>query len=245
MRARGAGESAAATPRFERGIKMRDGLTGFASCSFRVRLFAAAAALALVPLAAKADKSAGQTQAHGQTPAAEKTQTAGRSYEELPNFHVVNARLYRGGQPRAGGLRRLAALGVKTVVNLRDDDARASEEEREARSLGMRYFNVPLSRAHRPEAGQMDELFALIDAAGNQPVFVHCKRGSDRTGALVAAYRITHEGWTAERALAEAERYGMGFWQRGKKDFINDFYRDRAAPAEQTEPQPKDSHSKQ
>jgi protein tyrosine/serine phosphatase len=123
-------------------------------------------------------------------------------------------------------------MGVKTVINLRDDDDRAQEEEREARALGLRYFNVPVSRAGRPSEGRIKELMALIDAPGNQPVFVHCKRGADRTGAIIAVYRITHDGWTGEQALAEAEAFGMGFWQRGKRDFIKDYYRDHAAPAQ-------------
>jgi protein tyrosine/serine phosphatase len=72
-----------------------------------------------------------------------------------------------------------------------------------------RKFNVPVSRAHMPDAHQIEELFALMDAAGSQPVFVHCKRGADRTGVLIAVYRVSHDGWTAERALEEAERYGM------------------------------------
>ena len=43
-------------------------------------------------------------------------------YDELPNFRRVDDRLFRGGQPKPGGYARLARLGVKTVVNLRDDD---------------------------------------------------------------------------------------------------------------------------
>jgi uncharacterized protein (TIGR01244 family) len=208
---------------------MRDVL----SLGMRAKLFVAVLALApaFVQAQVKGQTSdaARQTQAAEHTSGAEQTRVAEQTYAELPNFHAVNARLYRGGQPREGGLRRLAALGVKTVINLRDDDARARDEEREARALGLRYFNVPLSRAHRPDPKQMDELFALIDAAGNQPVFVHCKRGADRTGALIAVYRVSHDGWTAERAVEEAEAYGMGFWQRGKKDFIRDYYRDHSA----------------
>jgi protein tyrosine/serine phosphatase len=171
----------------------------------------------------------------------QSTQTP-KAYAELPNFHQVNARLYRGGQPRRGGLGRLAALGVKTVVNLRDDDDRAQDEEREARSLGLRYFNVPISRAGRPGRERIKELMVLIDAPENQPVFVHCKRGADRTGAVIAVYRITHDGWTGEQALDEAEAYGIGFWQHGKKDFIKDYYRDHAAPAKKAESQSKESH---
>jgi tyrosine-protein phosphatase SIW14 len=163
---------------------------------------------------------------------------------ELPNFHQVNPRLYRGAQPREGGLKRLAALGVKTVINLRDDDDRAQDEEREARALGLRYFNVPISRAGRPSEARIKELMSIVDAKANQPVFVHCKRGADRTGAFIAVYRITHDGWTGEQALEEAERYGLGFWQRGKKDFIKDYYRDHAAPTstKQPESQSKSSH---
>lgn len=202
---------------------MRDGLKGVVSCAIRVKLFAASLALLLSPLSARPQVAAQSGDA------ATRTQKVEQTYAELPNFHAVNAHLYRGGQPRAGGLQRLAALGVKTVVNLRDDDARAREEGEEARALGLRYFNVPLSRAHRPDPRQISELFALLDASENQPVFVHCKRGADRTGALVAVYRVSNEGWTAERAVEEAERYGMGFWQRGKKDFIRDYYRDHAA----------------
>ena len=190
--------------------------------SVKLLVAASALALALAPMLARAQASAQAVKTDERTRAAEQT------YAELPNFHTVNARLYRGGQPRAGGLQRLAALGVKTIINLRDDDAREAEEEREARALGLRYFNVPLSRAHRPDAKQIDELFALLDAKENQPVFIHCQRGADRTGALVAVYRISHDGWTAEQALDEAERYGMGFWQRGKKDFIRDYYRDHS-----------------
>ena len=207
---------------------MRDGLTGVASRSIRVKLFAASLALLLSPLLSPLAARSRVAAQPGQTATQTQTQAVEQTYAELPNFHAVNARLYRGGQPHAGGLLRLAALGVKTVVNLRDDDERARDEEQEARALGLRYFNVPLSRAHRPDPRQISELFALLDASENQPVFVHCKRGADRTGALVAVYRVSHEGWTAERALEEAGRYGMGFWQRGKKDFIRDYYRDHA-----------------
>jgi tyrosine-protein phosphatase SIW14 len=158
--------------------------------------------------------------------AAAHAQGAEAQYKELPNFHQVNARLYRGGQPKVGGLKRLASLGVKTVVNLRDDDARAGEEEREAKSLGMKFFNLPLSLGGRPSRAQIARALALIGAPENQPVFLHCHKGADRTGVVVAAYRITHDHWTAREAQREADRYGMGWWQRGKKDFISDYFRD-------------------
>ena len=146
----------------------------------------------------------------------------------VPNFHQVNDKLYRGGQPREGGFRELAALGVNTVINLRDDDARADAEGSEARAAGLRYFNIPLGRLGRPTDEQVARALSLINAPENGVVFVHCAKGQDRTGTIVAVYRLTHDRWTADRATDEAEHYGMKFWQRGMKGYINDYYRRRA-----------------
>ena len=107
-------------------------------------------------------------------------------YDELPNFHRVGGLLYRGGQPKPGGYERLARLGVKTVVNLRDDDEHARAEGDEAQAAGLRYYNVPLGRLGRPSDAEVERVLRLIDAPENQPVFVHCHRGADRTGVVVA-----------------------------------------------------------
>src|SRR5688500_6818585 len=72
--------------------------------------------------------------------------TQDRRYKELPNFHKVNDMVYRGAQPKSGGLELLKQLGVKTVVNLRDDDDRAKQEEASARVAGLQYFNLPFTR---------------------------------------------------------------------------------------------------
>lgn len=150
-------------------------------------------------------------------------------YAELPNFHRVNEKLYRGAQPKAGGLQKLRTLGIKTVINLRDDDAREQDEAREASAAGLQYFNIPLSNKSAPSDAQIEEALKLINTPQNQPVFVHCNRGADRTGTIIATYRISHDGWTSERAKAEAKHYGMGFWQVGMKDFISDYYQKHKA----------------
>ena len=160
-------------------------------------------------------------------------------FDELPNFHRVNERLYRGGQPRNGALRKLADLGVKTVINLRDDDRRARAEGQEAEAAGLRYFNIPFGRLGRPTDEQVEQVLSLIDAPQSGVVFVHCAKGQDRTGTVVAIYRITHDGWTGERAKDEANRYGMKFWQRGMKDFISDYYRDHAPSKKPALAEPK------
>lgn len=149
-------------------------------------------------------------------------------YEELPNFHQVNKNLYRGAQPNRGGIQRLAQLGVRTVINLRDDDERARAEEAEARAAGLRYFNVPLGDFGRPSDEKVQRVLEIINAPENQPVFVHCKRGADRTGTIIAIYRIEHDGWTSERAKAEADKYGMALWQIGMKRYVREYYKRRS-----------------
>jgi len=148
-------------------------------------------------------------------------------HEELPNFHQVNAQLYRGAQPRRGGIQRLTQFGVKTIINLRDDDERASAEEREARAAGLRYFNVSMAGHAKPTDEQVERALSIINAPENQPVFVHCKRGADRTGTIIAAYRISHDKWTSGQAKEEANRYGMRWTQFEMKDYITDYYRRR------------------
>jgi len=162
--------------------------------------------------------------------------------KDLPNFHRVNDQLYRGGKPTEAGLKRLAQQGVKTIVNLRDDDDHARVEGTAAVAAGLRYFNLPLSNFHKPSDEQIAKVLSLINAPENQPVFVHCKRGSDRTGTIIAVYRIEHDGWTAEQAKEEAEHFGLGFWQVRMKDYISDYYRHKLAKAEKSAPQPQPKH---
>ncbi|HEV7906105.1 MAG TPA: tyrosine-protein phosphatase, partial [Pyrinomonadaceae bacterium] len=158
-------------------------------------------------------------------------------YQELPNFHRVNTKVYRGGQPRQGGIQKLATLGVKTVINLRDDDERAKAEGREAGTAGLRYFNIPLGRLGRPQDAEVERVLSLINDLQNGVIFVHCAHGADRTGVVMAIYRIAHDGWTSEQAKQEADRYGMKFWQHGMKDYVHDYYRNRALHANPMQPE--------
>jgi tyrosine-protein phosphatase SIW14 len=146
------------------------------------------------------------------------------SHKELPNFHRVDENLYRGGQPKTGGLKKLAELGIKTIINLRGDSDDTRAEGREALRLGMRYFSIPMSPAGRPTDEQVRRAIEIIKEKEKGPVFVHCRRGSDRTGAIVAIYRIEKDGWTAERAIEEANRYGLGFIQFRKRDYVKDYF---------------------
>lgn len=153
-------------------------------------------------------------------------------HTDLPNFHKVNDALYRGGQPQIGGMERLRKLGIKTVINLRDDDSRAKREEVDAQSAGLQYFNFPFARLGGPRHEDMAQVLSIINNAANHPVFVHCKHGADRTGVVIAIYRITQDGWTGDEARAEAKRYGLKPWQLRMKRYISAFYKDQTASAQ-------------
>lgn len=147
-----------------------------------------------------------------------------KRYAELPNFHQINEHLFRGGQPHRGGMMILSGMGIKTIINLCGEGETSSSEEAEAKSSGLRYFNVPMSSWGRPSDEQVERVMALIDDQRNWPVMVHCRRGSDRTGAIIAVYRIQHEGWTAGQAITEAKKYGLAGIQFRKKEYISDYY---------------------
>lgn len=152
------------------------------------------------------------------------------SYAELPRFQQVSERLYRGAQPRGGGLSRLRELGIDTVINLRGASKQTRAEEAEARALGLNYFNVALPNWGRPQDTRIRRILEIIAAPQNGRVFVHCRTGVDRTGMIVAMHRMTHEGWNSSDALAEAERSGMHRVQFWIRDYVED-YGERLATA--------------
>lgn len=144
-------------------------------------------------------------------------------YSELPRFQQVSEKLYRSAQPRAGGLSRLHELGITTIINLRGSNRQTRAEEKKAQALGLNYFNVELPRWGRPEDARVGRVLEIIAAPENGRVLVHCRDGVDRTGMIVAIYRMTHQGWSSNDALAEAERYGMRRIQFWMRDYAEDY----------------------
>ena len=144
----------------------------------------------------------------------------------LPNFYKLNDKLYRGAQPNEAGIRELARLGIRTVIDLRADDALAHKEETQVRAAGMRFISIPLSNWFSPRNDQIDQILAELDFAADQPIFIHCNRGADRTGTVIAVYRMTHEHWSDTRAINEAKSFHMGWWQVWMKGYIHRYYRE-------------------
>lgn len=142
----------------------------------------------------------------------------------IVRFQQVDETLYRGGQPDAAGFRALKAMGIRTVVNLR-----RSEAERElVESLGLRYVGLVTGLTPFGLSGGIDDdvvqrFFAVVDDEASGPVFLHCRRGADRTGTLVAMYRIARHGWTPKAAYDEARALGMRWWHFPVKGQLEQF----------------------
>lgn len=143
------------------------------------------------------------------SPAAEHVLAQKVILSGVPNFGQVTPSLFRGAQPTDNGFGALAKMGVGIVVDLRGD----SDNERErVTKLGMQYVEIPSQCSHMTDEGIAKFLTILRDNP-DKKVFVHCKYGVDRTGMMVAAYRIS-QGWTAEESRREMESFGFSLKHR-------------------------------
>jgi len=127
----------------------------------------------------------------------------------LPNLHKVSARLYRGAQPTAEGMRQLRQMGVKTVVNLRKFHSDRDEIGDTCLGYEHIYFN-PL----HPEEKEIVRFLQIVTDKSRVPAFVHCQRGADRTGTMCAIYRIAVQGWTKGKAIEEMTNGGFGHHEK-------------------------------
>ena len=129
--------------------------------------------------------------------------------EDIPNLHRVNDTLYRGGMPTKEGIQQLADMGIKTVINLHYSPWADRRERQWVEAAGMEYVYLPLRWFGQPPTRKVRRFFELVREAEATPVYIHCLEGKDRTGAMVAAYRISHDGWSAQQAYVEMKRYGF------------------------------------
>jgi tyrosine-protein phosphatase SIW14 len=160
--------------------------------------------LLLFAATVRLNADAPQTKQETQSPTA---RAIGRrlSGQGVPNFGEVTPTLYRGGLLSVDGLKALKRVGVNVVV---DTHANSKHEKRDVEALGMKYVAIPW---HCPWPG--DEVFAkflkVVHENKGKKIFVHCRLGDDRTGMMVAAYRMAEEGWTAEEAMNEMRSFGF------------------------------------
>jgi protein tyrosine/serine phosphatase len=124
----------------------------------------------------------------------------------VKNFFRVSDDLYRGAQPTEEGFRGLEKLGIKTVINLRA----LHSDEKKLRGRNLSYARIRFAIWH-PEHEDVVRFLKIVTDPARTPVFVHCQRGADRTGMIVAIYRICVQGWSKADAIEEMTRGGYGF----------------------------------
>jgi tyrosine-protein phosphatase SIW14 len=127
----------------------------------------------------------------------------------IDNFGRISPTYFRGAQPKGRDYADLAALGVKTLVNLTSDDA-SPDEKAMAEKAGLGYVQIPMTTHVVPTIAQLAEFMKIVTDPAKQPVYVHCVGGRHRTGVMTAAYRMAHDGWDADRAFKEMKQYKFG-----------------------------------
>jgi protein tyrosine/serine phosphatase len=140
---------------------------------------------------------------------------------DIDNFARVDSTYYRGAEPAADDYDDLAALGIKTVVDLRSDDGDPQARQR-AEEAGMHYVAIPMTTHVPPSDMQIDQFLRIVNGAEHQPVYVHCVGGRHRTGVMTAIYRMTRDRWSADQAFKEMKqyKYGADFLHPEFKQFV-------------------------
>jgi len=135
-----------------------------------------------------------------------------RAHYRLRFACVEEGVLYRSAQPNRRQLERIVDAGrIRTIVNLRQPrsiakDPRAADEKALAAARGIDFVNIPY--AHDKAQAQIAEFLALVADPARRPILVHCSAGKERTGVLVAAYRMKALGWKPARAMEEMGLFG-------------------------------------
>ncbi len=137
----------------------------------------------------------------------------------LSNVGRVAPGVFRGAQPGKDGYATLKAMGIKTVIDMRTTESEKTQVE----AAGMRAIAVPIKMTRDGLKEKVDQVVALMADPANQPVYVHCRHGQDRTGISVAAYRMKQQGWSLAEAEAEMQAFGFNdVWVNFKK-FIRQY----------------------
>jgi len=141
----------------------------------------------------------------------------------IKNFGRMDDRFFRGAQPKENEYKELAALGIRTVIDLQNEPT--SYEKQNVEALGMKYVNIPMSDKDYPETAKIDQFLKLVDDPSTGKFYVHCAGGRHRTGVMGAVYRFNHYNWNYDQVYAEMKKYDFYTrWGHGDmKKFVQDY----------------------
>ena len=143
---------------------------------------------------------------------------------KISNFGQMDARFYRGARPKDKDFKALAALGIKTVIDLTDNSR--SYEQPAVEAAGLRYVNIPIVDKSNPGMEQVNAFLKLVNDPSTGKFFVHCAGGRHRTGIMGAIYRFNHDHWNYDQAYAEMLQYDFytSNGHGGQKDFVQNYW---------------------
>ena len=153
----------------------------------------------------------------------QEVEGANHANVNIKNFGQMDERFFRGGQPKEEDYAQLAALGINTVIDLRNDP---KEYEKPAvEKLGMKYVNIAMSDKDYPESSKIDEFLKLVNDPSTGKFYVHCAGGRHRTGVAGAVYRFNQYNWNYDQVYAEMKKYDFYTrWGHGDmKKFVKDY----------------------
>ena len=143
---------------------------------------------------------------------------------KIDNFGQMDERFYRGGRPEQKDYQALAALGIKTIIDLTDNSREYEQPAVEA--AGLRYVNIPMVDKSYPTMDQVSAFLKVVDDPATGKFYLHCAGGRHRTGVMGAVYRFNHDHWNLEQAFAEMNQYefGSGMGHGKQKSFVQDYW---------------------
>jgi protein tyrosine/serine phosphatase len=143
---------------------------------------------------------------------------------KIKNFGQMDDRFFRGSRPDNNDYTALAALGVKTIIDLTDNSM--SYEKPAVEAAGLRYVNIPMVDKSYPSMDQINQFLKIVDDPATGKFFVHCAGGRHRTGVVGAVYRFNYDHWNLDQALAEMDQYefGSGYGHGKQRDFVKDYW---------------------
>jgi len=140
----------------------------------------------------------------------------------LENFARVAPCLYRGAQPSYTAFKDLKFKGIKTIISLRLDDEDVDEEKNICAKYDMRFYHIPMGYK-TPDLGSVLSFLGIVTNPQLQPVYVHCRFGSDRTGTMVGLYRVIVENWSYPDAYQEMRQYHFKPFLLSLKHAVRDY----------------------
>ena len=135
----------------------------------------------------------------------------------IENFVKVDDGLFRGAQPDQAGYDDLQALGIRTIACLRVSDDHCEIPQ----YMAFRTHHISFKHIH-PEDEDVRKWLAIVKDKTSRPIYVHCRQGVDRTGMMVAIYRIVVQDWTKKRAIAEMKMRGFNKWNLPIERYLED-----------------------